>query len=56
LKVVGNQGNLVPLGELVSIREEIADKSIYHKNLMPAVYVTGDVAGSEESRCTRSLK
>ncbi len=49
LKVMGNKGNLVPLGELVSIREEIADKSIYHKNLMPVVYVTGDVAGSEES-------
>jgi multidrug efflux pump subunit AcrB len=49
LKVMGNKGNLVPLGELVSIREEIADKSITHKNLMPVVYVTGDVAGSEES-------
>jgi multidrug efflux pump subunit AcrB len=49
LKVIGNKGNLVPLGELVSVREEIAEKSIYHKNLMPVVYVTGDVAGSEES-------
>ena len=49
LKVMGNKGNLVPLGELVSIREEIAEKSITHKNLMPVVYVTGDVAGSEES-------
>ena len=39
----------MPLGELVSVREEIAEKSIYHKNLMPVVYVTGDVAGSEES-------
>ena len=27
----------------------IADKSIYHKNLMPVVYVTGDVAGAMES-------
>jgi multidrug efflux pump subunit AcrB len=27
----------------------IGDKSIYHKNLMPVVYVTGDVAGQEES-------
>jgi len=49
LKVMGNKGNLVPLGELVSVREETADKSITHKNLMPVVYVTGDVAGSEES-------
>jgi multidrug efflux pump subunit AcrB len=49
LKVMGSKGNLVPLGEVVSIKEEIAEKSIYHKNLMPVVYVTGDVAGSEES-------
>jgi multidrug efflux pump subunit AcrB len=49
LKVMGGKGNLVPLGEVVSIKEEIAEKSIYHKNLMPVVYVTGDVAGSEES-------
>jgi len=40
---------LVPLRELVSIQEEIADKSIYHKNLMPVTYVIGDVAGTVES-------
>ena len=42
-------GNLVPLAELVRTRETIQDKSLYHKNLMPVVYVTGDVAGTEES-------
>src|SRR5687767_8755601 len=26
-----------------------SEQSIYHKNLMPVVYVTGDVAGAEES-------
>jgi multidrug efflux pump subunit AcrB len=40
---------LVPLRELVSIRTTIADKSIYHKNLMPVTYVIGDVAGKIES-------
>jgi multidrug efflux pump subunit AcrB len=40
---------MVPLGELVRVEEQIADKSIYHKNLMPVVYVTGDVAGTVES-------
>ena len=25
------------------------DQSIYHKNLMPVVYVIGDVAGAKES-------
>lgn len=49
IKVIGPQGNLIPLGELVRVEQMIADKSIYHKNLMPVVYVTGDVAGQEES-------
>jgi multidrug efflux pump subunit AcrB len=49
IKVAGRGGNLVALGEIVRIEERYADKSIYHKNLMPVVYVTGDVAGEEES-------
>jgi multidrug efflux pump subunit AcrB len=39
----------VPLRELVTIEHTIADKSIYHKNLMPVTYVIGDVAGVVES-------
>ncbi len=49
LRLVGRQGNLVPLGEVVRVEEEVAEKSIYHKNLMPVVYVTADVAGAVES-------
>jgi multidrug efflux pump subunit AcrB len=49
VRLRGQQGNLIPLGELVTVEEKLADKSIYHKNLMPVVYVTGDVAGREES-------
>ncbi|MGA7105263.1 MAG: efflux RND transporter permease subunit [Candidatus Deferrimicrobiaceae bacterium] len=49
IKVTGRQGNLVPLGEVVRVEEETAEKSIYHKNLMPVVYVTADVAGKVES-------
>jgi multidrug efflux pump subunit AcrB len=49
IRVAGRQGNLVPLGELVRVEEETAEKSIYHKNLMPVVYVTADVAGKVES-------
>ncbi len=48
LHVRGATG-LVPLGTLVSIEETTAPKSIYHKNLLPVVYVTADVAGTEES-------
>jgi multidrug efflux pump subunit AcrB len=46
--VAGNSP-LVPLRELVSIERTNADKSIYHKNLMPVTYVIGDVAGTVES-------
>jgi multidrug efflux pump subunit AcrB len=40
---------LVPLRELVKVEPTFADKSIYHKNLMPVTYVIGDVAGVVES-------
>jgi multidrug efflux pump subunit AcrB len=40
---------LVPLRELVKVEAGLADKSIYHKNLMPVTYVIGDVAGVVES-------
>jgi multidrug efflux pump subunit AcrB len=49
IKVIGEHGNLVPLGELVKVEQRANEQSIYHKNLMPVVYVTGDVAGQEES-------
>ncbi len=40
---------MVPLGELVQVRETRVENNIYRKNLRPVVYVTGDVAGAEES-------
>jgi multidrug efflux pump subunit AcrB len=49
IKVVGNHGNLVPVSELVQVQELTNDKSIYHKNLLPVVYVTADIAGAIES-------
>src|SRR5687767_11231524 len=49
IKVIGQRGNLVALGELVRVEQMTSEQSIYHKNLMPVVYVTGDVAGAEES-------
>ncbi|MBI5018546.1 MAG: efflux RND transporter permease subunit [Deltaproteobacteria bacterium] len=49
IKVIGDRGNLVPLGELCRVEEDQGEKSIYHKNLMPVVYVTADVAGKIES-------
>jgi len=42
-------GTMVPLSELVTVKEGIEDKTIYHKNLKRVTYVIGDVAGTEES-------
>ncbi len=56
LRVVTTNNVAVLLGELVRVRETIADKNIYHKNLMPVVYVTADVSGAEESPVYAILK
>jgi len=42
-------GALVPLSELAMIRRTTRDQTIYHKDLLPVVYVTGDVAGDTDS-------
>jgi len=39
----------VPLATLVRARRETADTSIYHKNMLPVVYVIGDVSGKTDS-------
>jgi multidrug efflux pump subunit AcrB len=44
-----SDGAMVPLGELVRVRETTIDKNIYRKNLREVIYVIGDVAGAEES-------
>jgi multidrug efflux pump subunit AcrB len=49
IKVQAADGNLIPLSALVQAEMTAPDKSIYHKNLMPVVYVIGDVAGVKES-------
>lgn len=47
--VTSQTGQSIPLSELVRPVQVETDKSIYHKNLMPVVYVTGDVVGRQES-------
>ncbi|MDA8089782.1 MAG: efflux RND transporter permease subunit [Nitrospiraceae bacterium] len=56
LTVPSNSGALVPLGELVKVKEGTIDQSIYEKNLHRVVYVIGDVAGREESPVYAILK
>jgi multidrug efflux pump subunit AcrB len=54
--IAGAAAPLVPLRELVKVKQTITDKSIYHKNLMPVTYVIGDVAGAVESPVYAILK
>ena len=49
IKMRAADGSLIPLSSLVRSEMTAPDKSIYHKNLMPVVYVIGDVAGVKES-------
>lgn len=49
IKISQPDGKLISLSSLVKASDTKNDKSIYHKNLMPVVYITGDVAGEKES-------
>ncbi|UKM64530.1 efflux RND transporter permease subunit [Flavobacteriaceae bacterium GSB9] len=49
LKVKSQQGNLVPIVDLVDISETTSAKSIYRKNQKRVVYVLADMAGELES-------
>ncbi len=49
LKVRARDGVLVPLSELVQMVNMDRDYPIYHKDLMPVVYVFGDMAGKLDS-------
>jgi multidrug efflux pump subunit AcrB len=49
LKIKGKNGNLIPLSTIINTKTSVVDYSIYHKNLQPVVYVTGDVSGRVES-------
>jgi len=49
IRLRGADGNMVSLRELVDVEHTTLQPDIYHKNLKRVVYVTGDVAGAEES-------
>jgi len=49
LRLRAEGGALVPLSEIAQIRSSTRDQTIYHKDLLPVVYVTGDVAGRTDS-------
>ena len=49
LRLRSQDGSLVPLAEMTSMKATVQDRSIYHKNLMPVTYVLADLAGAIES-------
>ncbi|HEV2349075.1 MAG TPA: efflux RND transporter permease subunit [Terriglobia bacterium] len=49
IRLLSRNGSLVPLSELTHVEKGTIETTIYHKNLKRVVYVTGDVAGREES-------
>jgi multidrug efflux pump subunit AcrB len=49
LKVIGMQGNAVPIKDLVTVTMQTKPKSIYRKNQKEVVYVLADMAGKLES-------
>jgi multidrug efflux pump subunit AcrB len=56
VKVASAAGTLVPLAELVDVEPTTEAISRHRKNLRPVIYVTGDVAGTEESPVYAILK
>lgn len=49
MKVRAQNGDLIAIADLVSIEKTTAEQTIYHKNLQPVVFVTGDMAGKLDS-------
>jgi multidrug efflux pump subunit AcrB len=45
VRVMSGGGAVIPIGDLLRVDKGTVDRSIYHKNLMPVVYVTADVGG-----------
>jgi multidrug efflux pump subunit AcrB len=49
LRVRSASGALVPVSEVIEVLHTTREYSIHHKNLLPVVYVVGDLAGGVDS-------
>jgi multidrug efflux pump subunit AcrB len=49
LKIKGSRGNVIPVSDLVKVKEAELQKTIYRKDQKRVVYVTADMAGELES-------
>ncbi|MDD2985356.1 efflux RND transporter permease subunit [Flavobacterium sp.] len=49
LKIKGSRGNVVPVSDLVKVKEQTLQKTIYRKDQKRVVYILADMAGGLES-------
>ena len=49
LKIKGSQGNMIPISDLVKVKTDTLQKTIYRKDQKRVVYVTANMAGAMES-------
>jgi multidrug efflux pump subunit AcrB len=49
IKIVNQQGNTVPVSDMITITKRIKEKSIYRKNQKRVVHIIADMAGELES-------
>ncbi|HOL64262.1 MAG TPA: efflux RND transporter permease subunit, partial [Accumulibacter sp.] len=49
LRIRSRDGRLLPVSELVEVRQEAREKVVYHKDLLPVVYVVADMGGALDS-------
>lgn len=56
ISILSMGGQPVALSDLVELKRTVKDKPIYHKNMLPVMYVTADVAGKLESPVYKILE
>jgi len=49
LRVRSQNGQLVPLSDIVTVERSTLEHAIYHKDMLPVVFVNGDMAGKLDS-------
>jgi multidrug efflux pump subunit AcrB len=49
INVKGRDGQLIALSELVEVKKSDREQAIFHKDLLPVVFVTADVVGDTDS-------
>lgn len=49
LQIRSRSGDMVPLSEVVAVVDSTIDHAIYHKDLLPVVFVTADMVGELDS-------